>query len=553
MSVAGRVHHAPRRTDPRIDADALARRIAALERFVRVAAPHVPGESIASARAVAERAGGRLALSRDHTVVALAGATGSGKSSLFNALSGMELSTVGVRRPTTGAAHACVWHRDGADGLLDWLDIPPNRRFVRESMLDADDEAGLRGLILLDLPDFDSIEAAHRTEVDRLLRLVDLVVWVTDPQKYADRVIHRHYLRTFHRHLDSTVVVLNQADRLSDADTGRCLADLGTLLTADGLGSVPLFAVSAVGDRPGTGRLRETLRMAVSERRAALRRLAADVEGTVVTLEPLVGPALPADAIDRETVRSLTNAFADSAGVPAVAEATERAYRFRAGTSMGWPLVRWLRRTRTDPLRRLRLGRANPGGADASSLPGPHPAQRSATGLAVRALADHAGTPLPPPWPAAITTAARSRADDLPDALDRAVVGTDLGMDRTPLWWRAIGASQWLVTLLALAGGLWLLVRLGLIALGLPAIDLVQVGRVPIATVLLVGGVLAGFVIGLLVKPIVSIGARRARRRADGRLRDAVAGVARDHVVTPVRRVLDDYTDARDALADASR
>ena len=72
--------------------------------------------------------------------------------------------------------------------------------------------------MLLDLPDFDSIQAGHRLEVDRLLRLVDLVIWVTDPQKYADQVIHEQYLRTFHRHVDSTVVVLNQADRLSDAD-----------------------------------------------------------------------------------------------------------------------------------------------------------------------------------------------------------------------------------------------------------------------------------------------------------------------------------------------
>ena len=52
----------------------------------------------------------------------------------------------------------------------------------------------LRGLVLLDLPDFDSVEARHRLEVDRLLRLVDLVVWVLDPQKYADRVVHQQYL-----------------------------------------------------------------------------------------------------------------------------------------------------------------------------------------------------------------------------------------------------------------------------------------------------------------------------------------------------------------------
>src|SRR5206468_1274675 len=103
---------------------------------------------------------------------------------------------------------------DMAGTLLGWLGVPPSRRFGRESALDGDDEAPLRGLVLLDLPDFDSVETAHRVEVDRLLALVDLVVWVLDPQKYADEVVHRRYLSQFREHHDITVVVLNQADKL---------------------------------------------------------------------------------------------------------------------------------------------------------------------------------------------------------------------------------------------------------------------------------------------------------------------------------------------------
>ncbi|MDQ1652355.1 MAG: hypothetical protein QOI35_1555, partial [Cryptosporangiaceae bacterium] len=41
-----------------------------------------------AAERVAGKATDRLRLGEDHTVVALAGATGSGKSSLFNALAG---------------------------------------------------------------------------------------------------------------------------------------------------------------------------------------------------------------------------------------------------------------------------------------------------------------------------------------------------------------------------------------------------------------------------------------------------------------------------------
>ena len=53
---------------------------------------------LAEARRVVEQADRRLALSGSATVVALAGATGSGKSSMFNALSGTD-SGHGRRTP----------------------------------------------------------------------------------------------------------------------------------------------------------------------------------------------------------------------------------------------------------------------------------------------------------------------------------------------------------------------------------------------------------------------------------------------------------------------
>ena len=54
-------------------------------------------------------------------------------------------------------------------------------------MLDTGrEDRDLDGLVLLDLPDHDSTEVAHHLEVDRLVQLADLLVWVLDPQKYAD-------------------------------------------------------------------------------------------------------------------------------------------------------------------------------------------------------------------------------------------------------------------------------------------------------------------------------------------------------------------------------
>ena len=102
----------------------------ALTEAVELCSGRVPEEVLAEARRACRQADRRLALSGSATVVALAGATGSGKSSTFNALTGTELAAVGVRRPTTAHAMAAVWHEEDAEDLLDWLKIP--RRHVLE-------------------------------------------------------------------------------------------------------------------------------------------------------------------------------------------------------------------------------------------------------------------------------------------------------------------------------------------------------------------------------------------------------------------------------------
>jgi GTP-binding protein EngB required for normal cell division len=551
MSLVEKVRNALTGDDGRIDAQHLVERLSALSRFLRVVDPYLPDSDLVAAHTLVERAGSRLELSLDHTVVALAGSTGSGKSSLFNALARLKLSPVGVRRPTTGVAHACVWGPlEPANRLLDWIGVLPRQRFIRESALDADDEAALRGLVLLDLPDFDSVERSHRLEVDRLLGLVDQVVWVVDPQKYGDRILHDAYLRQFRTHADVTIVVLNQADRLSTADTETVLTDLKRLLEEDGLGSAPVMATSA--KQPGMlTELREALEKTVAERQAALRRLSGDLDTVSAQLATTIGPPAAEDEVDRATVRQLSDALAASAGVPAVAAATANAYRHRAAASTGWPVLRGLRRFRPDPLRRLHLetGTASAEVVPRTSLPEADAAQKSAVGLTVRAVASRAAAPLPAVWAAPLAAAARSRSGDLPDALDRAIAITDLGMDRKPLWWRAVGLLQWLLVLTALAGLGWLIAGYALRALALPALHYPMVGAVPLPTLMLLGGLALGVLLWLLLKPIVNWGARRARRRAEQRLRVAITAVAREYVVAPVREVLNAYAQAREALA----
>jgi hypothetical protein len=140
---------------------------------------------------------------------------------------------------------------------------------------------------------------------------------------------------------------------------------------------------------------------------------------------------------------------------------------------------------------------------------------------------------------------ARARADDVTDALDVAVARTDL--------WRLIGTVQLLLLGAALAGLVWLAVRWVLFALALPSPPAPAVGRLPLPTLLLLGGLLAGFVLGALSRVAVGIAARRHARRTERALTRSVARVADDLVLGPVARLRDDYLAARANLAEAAQ
>jgi GTP-binding protein EngB required for normal cell division len=529
----------------------LVERVAALQRGTELAAGRLPDALLFDAERVLARAGERSELSAMHTVVAFAGATGSGKSSLFNAVAGLELARVGVRRPTTSAALACVWGPQGAGPLLDWLGIPRRHQVNRESALDAGLQADLAGLVLLDLPDHDSTELSHRVEVDRIVALADLLVWVLDPQKYADEIVHARYLRRLTTHQEVVVVVFNQVDLLSPDERKRCLTHLRQLLDEDGLTSVPVVATSAITGE-GVGELRSLLRATVKKRQAAEARTAADLAAVATRLQATVdggGPGISGKDRDR-----LVGALAAASGVPAVVDAVRHAYAHRSRQATGWPLVRWLGKLRPDPLKRLRVDRRDVAPElQRSSLPAPTPAQRSAAATAVRGLGDHAVAGAPRAVAQAVQSVTRQAAEVLPDRLDQAVIATNLESNRTPAWWRVLGVLQWLGVLVLLAGvGWWaVLIVLGWLALPRPVTP--AVGEVPWPLLLIVAGLLLGLILGWLARAFTAVGARRAAARADRRLRAAVESVADDVVVTPVRAELRTLDELRTTLARAAR
>lgn len=284
-----------------------------------VAGDRVPQEVEAKARADLRTVTKRLALGVDYTVVALVGGTGSGKSSLFNALSSLEFADVGVIRPTTARAAACIWGSK-AMALLDFLQVATDRRIQRESALDGDAEDHLAGLVLLDLPDHDSVEETHAEQVNRLLPLIDMLIWVVDPQKYADNVLHEQYLKALSARHEAMTVVINQVDTLPASAHQQVHDDVARLLMEDGLGDVPIQMVSA---RTGQGvdEVRSALGTLIAGESVAARTARDEVSAVQRRLAPYVATTDPEPPEASGTAQELTLA----AGVPAVSESIRRA------------------------------------------------------------------------------------------------------------------------------------------------------------------------------------------------------------------------------------
>ncbi len=532
------------------------RRIEGLQQAADHARGRLDDHVVDEAAEVAGRAAARLTLAGDHTVVALAGATGSGKSSTFNALTGLDLAAIGVRRPTTSWTMACTWGREGAGTLLDWLGVPARHQVVRDSMLDERrEDRDLDGLVLLDLPDHDSTEVSHHVEVDRLVKMTDLLVWVLDPQKYADAAIHDRYLKPLATHKEIMLVVLNHIDEVPEARREAMLQDVRRLLDEDGLDGVELIATSA---KHGIGipELKRALAARVTAKKSVKARLMADVTSSAARMVEANGQAKPGD-VARARKGELVDAFADAAGVPTVVAAVEKSTRTRAAQATGWPVTAWLGKLRPDPLKRLHLDL----GTDAKqltsvargSIPQATPVQHARVDSAVRGVADSVAEQLTPPWAASVRRASVSRLPDLNDALDRAVTSTDLGVSRTPVWWRLTRVVQWLLLLTAFGGGLWLGVLAVMGYLQLPTPESPKVEGLPLPTLMLLGGIVMGIVLSMLSRVFVRWSARSRARAADKRLRAAISDVTEQLVVEPIEAEVEAYRLTRDGLAAAAR
>ncbi|MFD3974650.1 GTPase [Streptomyces cyaneofuscatus] len=541
-------------------------RLDALRELIGLSRARLDRDTLAEAGRVLDEAAARQRLSSRHTVVAIAGATGSGKSTLFNALSGAQISDTGLRRPTTSQPIACSW-TDGAAGLLDRLAIPGRLRRRPHPGPAAFDEA-LQGLVLVDLPDHDSAATAHRDQVDRVLALVDAVIWVVDPEKYADAALHERYLRPLAGHAEVTFVVLNQIDRLPGEAADLVLDDLRRLLDEDGMalgehgepGATVMSLSALTGD--GVPELREMVGRFVQDRTAATRRLSADVDAAAARLRPVyVAEGRP--GLGERAREEFTDRLAEAVGAAAAGQAAEREWRRNAGRACGTP---WLR------LWRWYESRGLPGSLDrmgqALAPPEEEPTARQRVEQAVRTVADEASAGLPAPWAQAVREAAFSGAKGLPEALDELAAkaaagggsakrpggsgrfGTAAGRGPAtgvalggrparpprPKWWPAAVLAQVSMTLLQVFGGLWLLGQI---------VGVLEPGLVLPALIML-AGVVGGPLVEWSCAAAIRGPARRYGQDAERRLREAAAGCGRARVLDPVSAELVRYREVRE-------
>lgn len=525
-------------------------RLRGLEQAIHAARGRVDHEILDAADDLVRRGGERLQRSSEHTIVALAGATGSGKSSLFNALADLEIAGVGVRRPTTSWTLACAWGPAGGDEILEWIGVPPRHRVSRMSMLDrSTDDTKLEGLILLDLPDHDSTEVAHHLEMERLVKYADLVVWVLDPQKYADAAIHERYIRPMATHADTTLVVLNQIDRIAYDMRDMALDDVRRLVDEGGLTQTSVLAVSATrGD--GVDELKRELARRIRAKESARTRLTSEITTRAGEVAQASGTT-KTDGVTDAAAENVTSRLGEAAGVGSVVEAVGSTVRRGIRKRTDWPPTRWVRLRKPDPVMRL----ASQTEVDATQLvaaaaPSAGIVQRSAVDQAIRSFADDASGDLKTPWSLAIRDVTTARSAAIGDGLDAAVSETPLRV-RVPVWASIVNVVQYLLLVAFVAGIVWWWVGSVLETDGIPAPGVIF--GVDQGLVLALGALVAGLLLALIGLVASRMAERSKAAEARDLLNESVATVARNEVIAPVKDELERYNACRDGLHAALR
>ena len=218
-----------------------------------LAATTLPADAAEEARAVVNQLDDyilpRLANLDAPLLAVIGGSTGSGKSTLVNAVLQEHVSNPGVIRPTTRQPVLVA-----NPGDADWFNSPQVLPGLARSHGAGNEQSTTlrvvetpsipEGLSLLDAPDFDSIDDRNRALASQLLAAADLWIFVTTPARYADQLVWNFLHDAAGRGIE-VVVVLN---RLDEAAAATVPADLRRMMNEAGLERATVFEVPYVKD-----------------------------------------------------------------------------------------------------------------------------------------------------------------------------------------------------------------------------------------------------------------------------------------------------------------
>ncbi len=323
------------------------------------------------------------------------GSTGSGKSTIVNALIGTPTTRAGVIRPTTRQpilVHAPVdagWF--ASDRILPGLarvrgritepgtpassagDAPAAAR-INELMLLGHDRVPA-SLAIIDAPDIDSVADENRALASQLLAAADLWLFVTTANRYADAVPWKLLDGAAARHI-TVAVVLN---RVPPDAAAEVLPDLQSMLAARGLADAPVFVIEEqeldeLGMLPAAAVAgpRDWLTAIAADRAERLRIAARTLRGAIVDLDIRVSSIATARQQQLDWLDGLgkTVAYEYESAAEAVDDATRDGALLRGEVLARWQdfvgtsdlfrsVERWFSRTR-DAATAWVMGRPQP-------------------------------------------------------------------------------------------------------------------------------------------------------------------------------------------------
>jgi GTPase SAR1 family protein len=179
------------------------------------------------------------------------GGTGTGKSTLFNALCGKDISETGVERPKTQRPVIYSYERKVIGEKFPFPEFHVDQANEREDdpgyRKDSDatyvivehDREEFTSLVLVDTPDLDSLEIKNRQMAEDFYLLADSIIFVTSQEKYADEVPSRFFYRIYHEG-KPYYFFLNKADiTLTREDVLSLFEGQGVTLSRDHVFLIP--------------------------------------------------------------------------------------------------------------------------------------------------------------------------------------------------------------------------------------------------------------------------------------------------------------------------